>query len=40
MYEAKGQRANHIYLMRVKIDNGALVEITDGQPPASDEHEP
>jgi GGDEF domain-containing protein len=26
MYEAKGERASHIYLLRVKIDNGALVE--------------
>jgi len=30
MYEAKGQRASHIYLLRVKIDDGALVEVPDG----------
>jgi GGDEF domain-containing protein len=29
MYKAKGQRANHIYLMRVKIENGELVESND-----------
>src|SRR5262245_48488308 len=26
MYEAKGERASHIYLLRVKIEDGALVE--------------
>jgi len=26
MYEAKGERASHIYLLRVKIENGVLVE--------------
>jgi len=30
MYEAKGQRASHIYLLRVKIDDGTLVEVPDG----------
>jgi GGDEF domain-containing protein len=29
MYEAKGERASHIYLLRVKIENGTLVEIPD-----------
>src|SRR6266540_1983190 len=29
MYQAKGQRANHIYLMRVKIENGEIVEAND-----------
>jgi len=29
MYEAKGERASHIYLLRVKIDNGTLVETSD-----------
>jgi len=33
MYEAKDQRANHIYLARVKILDGALVEIPDGESP-------
>jgi len=31
MYEAKDQRANHIYLARVKIQDGALVEIPDDE---------
>jgi diguanylate cyclase (GGDEF)-like protein len=29
MYEAKGERASHIYLMRARVENGELVEITD-----------
>ena len=29
MYEAKGERANHIYLLRVGIENGVLVEKAD-----------
>ena len=29
MYEAKGERASHIYLVRARIENGELVEITD-----------
>ena len=33
MYEAKDQRANHIYLSRVKIAGGALMEIPDGETP-------
>jgi diguanylate cyclase (GGDEF)-like protein len=33
MYEAKGERASHIYLLRVRLDNGDLVAITD------DDHE-
>ena len=33
MYEAKDQRANHIYLARVKIDSGSLIEIPDGETP-------
>src|SRR5207248_938752 len=31
MYEAKGQRANHIYLVRARLENGVLVEITSDQ---------
>ena len=27
MYEAKGERASHVYRLRVKIDNGNLVEL-------------
>lgn len=29
MYEAKGEHASHIYLTRVRIERGGLVEITD-----------
>ena len=29
MYEAKGERASHIYLTRVKVENGELVRLTD-----------
>src|SRR5438093_4482038 len=42
MYEAKNERANHIYLVRVRIENGELAIITDGEtgPPraVSDDH--
>jgi GGDEF domain-containing protein len=31
MYEAKGQRANHIFLMPLKVENGELVEIADDE---------
>ncbi|HWF84669.1 MAG TPA: GGDEF domain-containing protein, partial [Vicinamibacterales bacterium] len=31
MYEAKGERANHIYLLRAKIENGLLVDVTGDQ---------
>ena len=27
MYEAKGERASHIYLLRAKLEDGALVEL-------------
>jgi diguanylate cyclase (GGDEF)-like protein len=33
MYEAKGERASHIFLTRVKIAAGALEEIHDAEPP-------
>jgi len=29
MYEAKGERARHIYLVKVRIEGGELVQITD-----------
>jgi GGDEF domain-containing protein len=29
MYEAKGERASHIYLLRARVENGELVEISD-----------
>jgi diguanylate cyclase (GGDEF)-like protein len=31
MYEAKGERASHIYLVRARLENGALVEISSSQ---------
>ena len=34
MYEAKGERASHIYLMRLKLEDGTLVEIRDDEAPA------
>ena len=41
MYEAKGERASHIYLVQMRIENGDLVPITDASElpaPASDDH--
>jgi diguanylate cyclase (GGDEF)-like protein len=32
MYEAKGDRANHIYLVRQRLRDGVLVEVTDDTP--------
>ena len=29
MYEAKGQRARHICLVKVRLENGTLVETSD-----------
>jgi GGDEF domain-containing protein len=34
MYEAKGERASHIYLLRTRIENGALVDLADDAEPA------
>jgi GGDEF domain-containing protein len=39
MYQAKGQRANHIYLMRMKIENGALIEASDEPMPVAEDEE-
>jgi GGDEF domain-containing protein len=39
MYEAKGERASHIYLLRAEIKNGVLAEMTDSDPPAVDDSE-
>jgi diguanylate cyclase (GGDEF)-like protein len=33
MYEAKGDRANHIYLVRQRLEDGVLIEITDDAQP-------
>jgi len=39
MYEAKGERANHVYLTRTRVEDGELVEMTaeeaGAQPPTS-----
>ena len=38
MYEAKGERASHIYLLRARVADGELVDVTDNdpeEPPAS-----
>src|SRR6266513_1551119 len=32
MYEAKGERANHIHLVRARLENGVLSEISDTEP--------
>ena len=32
MYEAKGRRAEHIYLSRVRVEHGELVELADTNP--------
>jgi len=39
MYEAKGERASHIYLLQAQIKNGVLAEITDSDPPAVEDSE-
>jgi diguanylate cyclase (GGDEF)-like protein len=39
MYEAKGERADHIFLLRARIKDGALVEMADEEPPALEEAE-
>src|SRR6059058_2853466 len=33
MYEAKGERASHIYLVRARVDNGEIVRISDDDAP-------
>jgi hypothetical protein len=33
MYEAKGDRASHIYPVRVRIENGRLVELATDEYP-------
>jgi len=37
MYEAKGERASHIYLQRVHILDGAIVDMTDETPAPDDD---
>jgi len=35
MYEAKGERASHIYIVRVRVENGELLRISDAEPPSA-----
>ena len=35
MYEAKGERARHIYLLRAELKDGELVDPTSGENPDS-----
>ena len=39
MYDAKSERADHIYLVRAKIEDGAVVDAVDGEVPAVEEPE-
>jgi diguanylate cyclase (GGDEF)-like protein len=39
MYEAKSERANHIYLVRSRIENGCVVDVPDGEPTVVEEPE-
>jgi PleD family two-component response regulator len=34
MYEAKGERASHIYMVRVRVEDGEIVEISDDAEPS------
>ena len=37
MYEAKGERASHIYLLRARVSNGELLDMgDDDEPPATE----
>ena len=38
MYEAKSERANHIYLLRAKLHNGAVIDCLDGDPAVEEDH--
>ena len=40
MYEAKGERANHIHLVRASIQNGGVVDMKDRDPSAEPLEEP
>jgi diguanylate cyclase (GGDEF)-like protein len=39
MYEAKSERANHIYLLRARIENGVVVDARDCDPSSVEEPE-
>ena len=40
MYEAKGERASHIYLVRARLENGVLSEIKDAAREPVEETQP
>src|SRR5207302_8265581 len=37
MYEAKGERASHIYLVRLRLEDGVLIEVRNDEAPASED---
>jgi len=39
MYEAKTERANHIHLLRAKLENGVIVDCRESEPQAVEEDE-
>jgi len=39
MYEAKSERANHIYLLRAKLEDGAVVDYRDSDPQPVEDNE-
>ena len=39
MYEAKSERANHIYLLRARLQNGAVVDCQQSDPQPVEEEE-
>jgi hypothetical protein len=39
MYEAKSERANHIYLLRAKLVNGLVVDCVAGDPETVEEEQ-
>jgi GGDEF domain-containing protein len=40
MYEAKSERANHIYLLRAKLQDGQVVDCLDSDPETVEENQP
>ena len=40
MYEAKSERANHIYLLRAKLQDGQVVDCLDSDPETVEVDEP
>jgi GGDEF domain-containing protein len=39
MYEAKGERASHIFLMRARVSNGDLIELADDEQSSESGHD-